>query len=491
MSAELTRLAAHDSDGVVSSWSDSRQVNTGSLRRKVFTKGAWPYWSISLALLAGTALRLFFLLVYPEYDGDSGVYGTIAKNLLLHHAYALDGPFHLTLIRLPGYPLFLAIIFKFCGMDNFGAVRWIQLAIDLASCLLIAGFVRDHAARPAAHWALWLAALCPFTADYAAVPMTETNSIFCIALGLFAGGRLIGGIRRHGRILWTWMLLTALALSFAILLRPDGVLLAAAVVPGIWWYSRRNVVSLRAAMVCALLVALPLIPWTLRNYRVFHVFEPLAPRYANDPGEDPLPGYVRWTKTWLVEYVSSPEVYWRGDDIFVDVHMLPSRAFDSSEEYRETEKLISDYNLDTTITPALDARFAALAQERISRHPVRYYVVLPLARLADMALRPRTELLGDALPGRWWEWRLHPGGSLIAIGYGLINAGLLILAAIGFVRRQVPFAAVLGACLVFRCMLLLTLENADPRYTMEWFPILIVAAAVAIAPPPRAAIAVN
>jgi hypothetical protein len=38
----------------------------------------------------------------------------------------------------------------------------------------------------------------------------------------------------------------------------------------------------------------------------------------------------------------------------------------------------------------------------------------------------------------------------------------------------------LGAYIVFRCMLLATMENADPRYTLEWFPILIVAAAVAV-----------
>jgi 4-amino-4-deoxy-L-arabinose transferase-like glycosyltransferase len=456
--------------------------------RRVCWAAAWPYWSVFLALLAGIALRWFFIFVYPEYDGDTGVYGTIAKNLLLHHAYALDKPFHLTLIRLPGYPFFLAAIFRVFGMDNYEAVRHIQGCIDLASCLLIAGFVRDHATRRTAHWALWLAALCPFTANYTAVPLTETNSIFCVALALFASGRLIAGIRTRGRIPWGWLAVTAVALGCAILFRPDGVLLSAAVLPCIWWYTRRGGrnVGPRAALLCSLIAVLPLVPWTTRNYRVFHVFQPLAPRYANDPGEDPLPGYVRWTKTWLAEYVSSPEVYWRGDDLAIDIHMLPSRAFDSADEYRETNQLISDYNLDTTITPALDARFAALAQQRISRNPVRYFIVLPLARLADMALRPRTELLSDALPIRWWEWRLHPGGSLLALCYGLLNAALLALAVAGFVRQRAPFPVMLTAYVVFRCALLATLENADPRYTLEWFPILIVAASVALTVPPFA-----
>ena len=117
----------------------------------------------------------------------------------------------------------------------------------------------------------------------------------------------------------------------------------------------------------------------------------------------------------------------------------------------------------------------------MSRHPFLYYVVLPLARVADMALRPRTELLSDVMPGRWWEWSKHPAGSLIAFSYGLLNAALLVVAVEGFIRRRVPFAAMLGGYIALRCMLLATMENADPRYTMEWFPILIVAAAVEIA----------
>jgi hypothetical protein len=470
MSFRQSRLGERRSPAALLSWIGGRCT---LLARKALTKSALPYWNVVLALLAGALLRGLFIQVYPEFDGDTAVYGTIAKNLLVHHAYALDKPYHLTLIRLPGYPLFLALIFKLFGMENYDPARPIQMVIDLASCLLIAGFVRDHASRRAARWALWLAVLCPFTANYAAVPMTETNSIFCVALGLFAGGRLIRAIRSQGRFPWGYLTLTAVALSSAILFRPD-----------VWWYTRRAAprAGWRAALLCALLVTLPFIPWTIRNYRVFHVFQPLAPRFANDPGDDPLPGYVRWTKTWLVEYVSSPEVYWRGDDLPIDVHLLPSRAFDSAEEYRQTEKLISDYNDLCTITPQLDARFAALARQRISRHPFRFYFELPLARVADMWLRPRTEYLWDALPIRWWEWRQHPAGSLLAFSYGLLDATLLALAAVGFLRRRVPFAAMLGAYVLFRCLLLATMENAEPRYTLEAFPIVLIAAALAIAP---------
>jgi hypothetical protein len=469
----------------------AEQPSRGSVLwwRRAFTKAAWPWWGVFLALLAGTALRLLFILRFPEFDSDSDVYGTIAKNLLLHNAYALDNPFRYTLIRLPGYPIFLALIFKIFGMGNFAPVRPIQMVIDLGSCLLIGAFVRDHASRRAALWALWLAALCPFTANVTSVPLTETDSIFCVALGLFAGGRLIQRIRAQRQFPWGYLLLTAAALSSAILLRPDGGLLSAVIVPGIWGYGRRKTsrASLWAALACSLLVALPFIPWTLRNYRVFHVFQPLAPRFANDPSENPFPGWVHWTKTWLAEYVSSPDIYWKGDDQPIDIHLLPSRAFDSEQEYKQTDKLLFDYNDLCSFNPDLDARFAALADQRIERHPFRYYVVLPLARVADMWLRPRTEYLWDYLPIRWWEWRKHPAGSLIAFSYALLNAALLALAAIGFLRHRVPFAVMLGAYIVLRCLLLATIENAEPRYTLEAFPIVLIAAALAIAPRPKVA----
>jgi len=446
-----------------------------------------PIWSVSLALVAGLALRLFFILVMPNFDGDSEVYGTIAKNLLVHHAYALDGPFRPTLIRVPGYPVFMAVVFAIFGIKNYIAVRYAQAVVDLGTCLLIAGFACDHGGRRTGLFALWIACLCPFTANYVAIPMSECPSIFCVALGLFAAGRLISAINRKTGHRGTWLLVTTAALIGATALRPDGVLLAAAILPGIWWYTRRSqpYAGVRAAAIATLLTTLALVPWTVRNYRTFHVFQPLAPRSALDPSEVPLDGYDRWTTTWEKDFVSLGEIWWRGDDLPIDVHLLPDRAFDSPEEYRQTAQLITDYNDLCTITPELDARFAALAEQRIHRHPLRQYVELPLLRLTDMWLRPRTEFLED-LPLRWWEWRLHPEGSLIAIAYALMNALLLMTAAVGFARRTVPFQAMLLAYVLMRCIVLMLIPNAEPRYTLEAFPMVIVAAAMALSGPDSA-----
>ena len=72
---------------------------------------------------------------------------------------------------------------------------------------------------------------------------------------------------------------------------------------------------------------------------------------------------------------------------------LPARAFDSDDQYKRTEAALNEYNRSYNATPALDARFEALAEERIHDDPVRYYLALPVARLLDMILRPRAEML--------------------------------------------------------------------------------------------------
>ena len=55
-----------------------------------------------------------------------------------------------------------------------------------------------------------------------------------------------------------------------------------------WFSSRSPSVStrLRIALVCLLLALAPFTAWTWRNWHVFHVVQPLAPRYATDPGEN-------------------------------------------------------------------------------------------------------------------------------------------------------------------------------------------------------------
>jgi len=432
---------------------------------------------VILALLAGLALRLWLLERCALVDGDSLIYGDIARNLLLHHAYALSAPAGIapTLIRLPGYPLLLAACFRMFGIANWAAVLRLQVALDLGTCLLLAAFVWLTAGRRPARWALWLAALCPFTANYTALPLAETPTLFAISAALLA---LAWFYRRPGP---GPVVVLAAALGCAALLRPDGALLAVALWPALLAAPRSLPIGRRRALgwagLCALLCLLPFAFWAARNWRVFHIFAPLASRAAADPGEATYPGFERWFASWCVDFASTYEVYWNVPGAAVDLGSLPSRAFDGAAQYRATADLLRDYNARTELTVPLDARFAALAAERVAASPLRYYLALPAARLADMWLRPRIE--ATDLNVRWWQWRLHPRDFLLASALAALNLALIAFAIRGWARGA-RFRGVLAAYMLLRSALLWTVAAPETRYTLECMPMLLALAAIGL-----------
>ncbi len=442
---------------------------------------------VALPLLAGLVLRLWLLGPVFNVDGDSLIYGGIAKNLLRQGRYALGSPggaVDPTLIRLPGYPFFLALCFRLFGMENYFAAALAQIALDLLGCLLLAAFVRRIAPAPfgrrAALAALWLAALCPFTASYAAMPLAETPTLFAIALALWSMARFQEDPRWANALWWT------LAVTAAALLRPDGALLAIALAPaffgGLEPVSGQGASALRArlrmAAVCLLLALLPFAVWTLRNWRVFHVFEPLAPRLANDPGEPANSGWERWVASWCLDFQSTAEVYWNVPDNKLDVHALPARAFDTSAERAATMALVRDYNHNgMKLTPAIDARFGQLARQRIAAHPLRFFLWLPLGRLADMGLRPRVENLDIDLD--WWVYAHHWQETVFCWAYAGLNALYLLLAVAGLAMRP-RFGRALLVYLLLRSALLLTVSAPETRYTIECFPMFFALGGLAI-----------
>ncbi len=457
-----------------------------------FVGGGWS-GAGAVALLLGAALRIAFLHHAPPLSGDTLIYGQIARNWMetgLYGYTATGGAPHATLIRLPGYPLFLAMCFRLFGVGNYLAVTWVQAAVDLVTCLLVSLTARRIFGPRAGFAALLLGCLCPFPANYVAAPLTETLTLNSIALAVYA---LTRWLDQPGVSRWLWLVAAALACS--LLLRPEQALLSVAVAPVLWWraiapgaslFSAKRLAPAVFAIACVLL---PLAPWTARNWRTFHVFEPLAPRYATDPGETIPFGFQRWYRTWAVDFASTEDVYWNFDGAQIKLDDLPSRAFDSPQQRTDTANLLADYNDTTDPTPEVDARFARLARQRVAASRVRYYLELPCARLVNMLLRPRTELMGTTLD--WWNRRQYPHDFRFALSYAAINLLYLLLGIAGLLRwwpgdrAHRPILAATLAFVLLRCALLLTIDNSEPRYTLEFFPVLWLWASALVAPRKR------
>ena len=444
------------------------------------------------AILAGLALRLGFLLHFPGVVDDSRLYADIAMNWLQHGVYGItnSGQVVPTLARLPGYPAFLAAVFAIFGWSNFRAVLLTQVLFDLSTCFLIADIARRLLSGRAAKAAFMLSALCPFLANYSAAALTETLEIFFTVLALdfavcgLADFHGAGAPIKAKTVPWIGC---GLSIGASILLRPDGGILLAAVgayllllfIRAIFMQGesthKRSLLILRAGIILAISALAPLAPWTLRNLHTFHRFQPLAPRYANDADEPVMAGFNRWTKTWIADYTSVQEIYWNVPGSEIDLARLPCRAFDSEAQRQETAQLFADYNQDHDISPELDARFGALAAARIRSSPLRYYVWLPALRIADMWLRPRTELLPS--DPRWWEFNDDRVWLAVSIVFGVLNLAYVAAAVAGLVRwHEFHGFGLFVSFLILRSLFLGTLENPEPRYTLECYPIVILAA---------------
>ena len=285
--------------------------------------------------------------------------------------------------------------------------------------------------------ALALAAVCPFTTIYAATILTEVPTNFfvlamCLAATLafrngFTTEDTEGSLKDHPNLKQAlfWWSIAGLLGGVAVLLRPDCGLFVAAigftlVITTIWTAvasargprrgSRAGVVVARrrfgsslevdqpahdpkrrrrfalpahskisrtlvAGAVFSVAFALALTPWTIRNWRVFHSFQPLAPAHGEMPGEFVSRGYNLWLRTWLDDERYIGPFEWDLDEHPIDIEELPAYAFDSVREKERVEALVDKYNHPPNTQVANDngpqSQAAATPQPSPTQTPMR------------------------------------------------------------------------------------------------------------------------
>jgi len=443
--------------------------------------------NVILAALAGLALRMFFIIRFPVTDsGDAPFYIELAWNWLKNHVYGF--PVHGVLtpvdMRTPGYPAFLAVIFAVAGQST-RAVMLAQAVVDAATCSLIAFIAACLAPaerrRRVFVAAFWLAALCPFTANYTAVVLTETLVTFLTALVILVllETELASNGRRVTFLLSPW-LLAGIITGFGTLVRPETplVLFAAGLVLGVkWWRARDWEKLLRAGILMGIGVMLPLVPWAVRNWRTLHEVRFLAPRYSELPGEYTPHGFIDWTNTWLWRFRDVYLTHWKLNEEEISIDDLASSAFDSPEERARVSELLDEYNEELTIDPDLDAKFSEIARERTARHPLRTYLKIPLLRCLVLWFTPRVELLpisGHLTPIAE-EWEDDRPDFLETLGLVFANCVYigLTLAGIWVVPRRTFFWFLIVFMVGRTVFFAYAVETPEPRYVLECFPALI------------------
>ena len=489
-------------------------------------------------LTAALVFRVALALAVPNDEPDDGrLYARIGHNLVAHAAYSTseDPPYAPTYIRVPGYPLFIAAVYSLFGDGNNTAVRVAQAVIDTMTCAIVALLAaawtpRGWGARGRTRvrtWALAIAAACPFTAIYVVTILTETVAMclgmFAVLLATAALARLRDAgaqpardetadsarplVRAFRAALTLWAL-TGMAAGATALVRPEFILYAGAagVVllltgggsesrrrPSLWL---RRIVPGGLALTAG--VVLVLAPWTVRNARQFGQFQPLNPRSVAMPGEFVAYGYARWVRTWIDHPRYVPSALFTVDLAPIRIDEMPAYAFGSEAERRRVAALLADYNRPAPdadpdedgrlppggMTPAIDAGFDRLARERIAAHPLRYYLLLPARRAFSLWFDTHADFYpfaGYLLPVSGWNreeaqqvWL--PIFAVLMAAWTVAGwAGAWRLGRHADTRMWLVLAVLL---IVPRLALLSALENPEPRYTVEFFPLVSALAAI-------------
>lgn len=471
-------------------------------------------------LLLGACLRLLFIFKYPATGGDTALYEQFATNWLKLGKFAMNlgGVATPADLRMPGYPAFLAIVYALIGRMGESArlaVMLAQLLVDLATCLAIAALAallvrlcgNLASEKRVFYFALWLAALCPFTANYVAAPLTEVWAVFFTAVAFVL---LVLVVTRASRTpvtlpsgkelsendMWKAAALAGIVVGFGALMRPETplLLITTFIALAIWMLPRGE--EKRWVILCAMLglaCSVPLIPWTIRNAITLHEFQPLAPKDTTLPSEVDPKGFMAWEKTWLYRVRDCYLVSWKLNDEEIHLEDIPDSAFDTDDERARVAMVLEAYNDEITWTAAEDAVFAKLAQERSARYPLRTYLWVPLRRAVRIWFTPRIELVpvsGHVFPLAY-QHEEDPVDQKVTILFFLGNVVYVALALWGIwkVWRCRGVHAALVVLLLYvavRTAFLTTLETPEPRYVLECFPAVIALAAQVVAGPATA-----
>ncbi len=455
--------------------------------------------NLAAALVAGLALRLFFVIRFPFSTGDTKFYDALARNWLYHGVYGLFvlGQLAPTDMRVPGYPAFLAAVYSIFG-PGYRAVLIAQAILSLVTCLGIAAIAArlapDALRRKAATAAMWIAALCPFTANYDSILLTEALAIFLTTFALLIFIALLD----HPFIARSNMASTRSILSFAgwvacggvlvglgTLVRPETplVLAAAGLVFTIRLRRREDwpkLILTISWMTVGLL--LPLLPWAARNARVLGRIQFLAPYYAETQGDFIPYGFFNWTRTWMVRPEEDYLVPWKLGKATIPIESLPASAFDSGAERNRVARLLTVYNASLKMSPMLNHEFGLLARERTARHPLRAYLVIPLERVEAMWFAPRVLSLGYS--GALWppaeKWHENPWDFGVTATFGLLNLAYFGCAIAGAWHCRARSAmAMLIAFMLIRSAFLTNQISIEPRYVIVCFPAFLAIAAQA------------
>ena len=210
---------------------------------------------------------------------------------------------HLTAYRSPGTSLYWAGLYRVFG-HRYKVVRLSECLMDTITILLVYGIGRKCYGRTVALFAAAIYALWPTALLYTTQLLSETQYtlLFCCFILL--------SLQFAEKKTWGWALGAGVFLGYDMLIRGNAIFMVALMIPWCLWQFRRTPSVIVRGLAIPLVALLMLIPWTVRNYRLFHAFVP----FQTGGGDVLLGSYNRITASdpiyygyWVYAVASLPE----------------------------------------------------------------------------------------------------------------------------------------------------------------------------------------
>ncbi len=231
---------------------------------------------VAVVLLVRSTIFLSVYSAAPSrmLRNDSSTYDLPARALLKTGRLAVDpdAPDSPMIIRTPGYPCFIALVYLVFG-ENHAPVGLAQIVLSAVTVVMVYYMSRTLWDSTAA-----LAAATLFSLDLVSLVSSLyllTETLFTFFLTASVGAAVLLGVARRGR--GRYAFLSGLLLALATLVRPIAYYLVGPMVVGWFVYGCLAGWKRKEILAVVLLTGLPWVVlvggWQVRNYRVSGSFE--------------------------------------------------------------------------------------------------------------------------------------------------------------------------------------------------------------------------
>ncbi len=208
-------------------------------------------------------------------EGDADGYWKLAQTIVRGDEYTIYTPPR-RVLRMPGFPLFLAGAMSVVGEEHF-QVRLILALSGVLACFLVYLLGKELVNEFTGVIAAAFVAVSPVMSGFSVLFLSETLFAVTMLISLLVIAKLSkvksGAEERNRGIVLS--LLAGVSLAVACYMKPSWLLiLPIAVVILVWSAKENRTVAIQRALLMILGFGLMLAPWTYRNYRVTGHFVP-------------------------------------------------------------------------------------------------------------------------------------------------------------------------------------------------------------------------